>query len=624
MEKKFKAVVLIVDDKEANLLALENLLANKDRVILCASTGKEALKIALNKPIDLIILDVKMPEIDGFEVAQILQSNRKTKDIPIIFASAERTEHQFMMQGFEEGAIDYFFKPLDPEVVKAKVNVHLKVQLQKRELIEKNNALQKSALLINNSADIIGIIDATTLKIEEINLAFTTILGYSLEEAKGTTITFFLNNEDRAWFNDLHKQSKEYFSFDTRIYCKDRTIKWLQWKVVVKEKKWYINARDITEIRQVEQISNYLATVVKQSNDAIYIHDNEGKIISWNEGAEKIYGYSEREALKMKIWNIIPQYMQLELEKMVNKILKGKKIALLETKRITKHGKLVDVLFSATVIIDPTNDNKSIAITERDITEQKIADEQIKQLNKDLQNNINELISTNKELESFSYTVSHDLRAPLRALDGYSKIFEEDHMQLLNDEAKTLLKKIQYNAEKMGTLIDDLLAFSKLGRKEVQKRALNTHQIVEHILQEINHSMPYKAMIKIGNLPDCYADESLISQVWMNLISNALKYSKKKEMPEIEIGASDTGDGTTYYIKDNGAGFDMRYAHKLFGVFERLHKVSEFEGTGIGLAIVHRVITKHGGRIGAEGKVNEGAKFYFTLPKIISQEVCPI
>jgi PAS domain S-box-containing protein len=624
MEQKYKAVVLIVDDKEANLFALEHLLTNKDRIILLASNGNNALKIALNKSIDLIILDVKMPGIDGFEVAQILRSNKKTQEIPIIFASAERTEHRFMMKGFEEGGIDYFFKPLDPEIVKAKVNVQLKVQLQKRELIDKNSSLQKSELLINNSADIIGIIDASTFKIEEINLAFTTILGYTYEQTRGTAITFFLNNEDKAQFNDLVKQSKECFSFDTRIYCKDGSIKWLQWKVVVKQKKWYVNARDITEIREVERIRNYLATVVKQSNDAIYIHDNEGRIISWNEGAEKIYGYSESEALKMKIWNIIPDYMQMEIEGTVNKILKGKKIELLETKRITKHGTLVDVLFSAAIIKDYGNDNQSIAITERDITEQKIADGQIKQLNKDLQDNVTELIGANKELESFSYSVSHDLRAPLRALSGFSKMFEEDHLELLNDDAKRLLGEIKYNARIMGVLIDDLLAFSRLGRKEVKKQQINTHEIVEHILHETNHSVPHKAVFKINNLPMSYADQSLIHQVWMNLISNAIKYSGKKELPKIEIGATDSENETTYYVKDNGAGFDMKYADKLFGVFERLHGADEFEGTGIGLAIVHRIITKHGGEIHAEGKINEGATFYFTLPKMITNELLQV
>ena len=165
MKKSDKSVILIVDDKSANILVLENLLTGKDRMFLNATSGKDALKIALNKDVDLIILDVQMPEMDGFEVAQILKSNKRTKNIPIIFATAESKERKLMMKGYEEGAIDYFFKPLDPEIVRAKVTVLLKIQLQKRELVEKNLSLQKSTLLINNSADIIGIIDAATFKI---------------------------------------------------------------------------------------------------------------------------------------------------------------------------------------------------------------------------------------------------------------------------------------------------------------------------------------------------------------------------------------------------------------------------------------------------------------------------
>jgi len=614
MKNNYKPVILIVDDKQANLFALEQLLAGKERMILQATTGKEALKTALARSVDLIILDVQMPEMDGFEVAQILQSSKKTREIPIIFASAERTERRFMMQGFDEGAIDYFFKPMDPEVVKAKVNVHLKIQLQKRELIEKNASLQKSALLINNSADIIGIIDAGTFKIEEINTAFTAILGYSQAETRDTAITFFLGNEDRHLFAERARQDKDHHNFDTRIYCKDRSIKWLQWKVVVRDGKWFVNARDITEIKEVEQIRNYLATVVKQSNDAIYIHNNAGRIISWNQGAERIYGYTEAEALQMRIWNIIPSHMHAEIEEIVARILKGEKIDLLETRRITRNGRMVDVLFSAAVIVDAENARTSIAITERDITQQKIADEQIKQLNTELQNNVNELQYSNKELESFSYSVSHDLRAPLRALNAYSNILEEDHADILNDDARKLLDRIKFNSERMGLLIDALLAFSKLGRKEVMKAPVDMNAIVSQVVQELTDGAPHNTAITIHPLPNTAADRSLINQVWSNLVSNAIKYSGKKEKPQVEIGAR-PGDGeTTYYVKDNGAGFNMKYADKLFGVFQRLHSADEFEGTGIGLATVQKIINKHGGRIWADAVPDEGATFSFTLP----------
>ncbi len=614
MKQQYKPVILIVDDKQANLLALEQLLLNNERSILRASTGKEALKTALTKTIDLIILDVQMPEMDGFEVAQILQSNKKTREIPIIFASAERTEHHFMMQGFEEGAIDYFFKPLNPEVVKAKVNVHLKIQMQKRELIEKNASLQKSDLLINNSADIIGIIDVATFKIEEINTAFTSILGYSQAETRDTTITFFLGAEDRNLFAERARQDKEYHNFDTRIYCKDRSVKWLQWKVVVRDGKWFINARDITGIKEVEQIRTYLATVVKQSNDAIYIHNNEGRIISWNHGAELIYGYTEEEALQMRVWNIIPQHMHGEIEEIIARIIKGEKIDMLETRRITRNGRMVDVLFSAAVITDNDNENTSIAITERDITQQKIADEQIKQLNTELQNNVHELQYSNKELESFSYSISHDLRAPLRALNAYSNIMEEDHGDILNEDARKLLDRIKFNSERMGLLIDALLAFSKLGRKEVVKVPVDMNAMVQQVLQELADGCPHSAAIIVHPLPAANADRSLINQVWSNLISNAIKYSCKKESPQIEIGAIQGEGETTYYVKDNGAGFNMKYSDKLFGVFQRLHSNEEFEGTGIGLAIVQKIVNKHGGRIWADAVPDEGATFSFTLP----------
>ncbi len=614
MKKTDKAVILIVDDKPANLLAIESLLAAKDRLILTAAKGAEALKISLNKDIDLIVLDVQMPDMNGFEVAQILKSNKKTKDIPIIFATAESKEHGLMMKGYEEGAIDYLFKPLDPEIVKAKVAVLLKIQLQKKELIEKNHSLEKSALLINNSADIIGIIDASSFMIEEINNAFSTILGYSLAETKETALTFFLSNEDRVMVNRLSKQVKERLSFETRIYCKNRSIKWLQWNVMVKYGKWFVNARDITEIKQVEKIRNYLATVVKQSNDAVYIHDHEGKIISWNEGAEKIYGYMEREALKMKIWNIIPEYMQPATGEIMNKIIYGEKLQDVETKRITKHGKLIDVLFSAAVITDSGNEQKSVAITERDITQQKIAVEQIRQLNNELQNNVVQLEATNKELESFSYSISHDLRAPLRAINGFSKIIEEDYAQCFDDESKRLFQVIQQNSRKMGTLIDDLLAFSKLGKKPVQKSKINMTEMVEKLIYEIEQETPHKASITMHSLYTAEADYNLLSQVWINLISNAIKYSAKKDKPIIEIGSTQHKDEIIFYIKDNGAGFDMKHADKLFGVFQRLHNPGQFEGTGIGLAIVQRVINKHGGKVWAEAKMEEGATFYFTLP----------
>ena len=608
-----KSTILLVDDRTPNVLALEKLLERKDRVFLKASSGEEALKQALNKEIDLIILDVQMPAMDGFEVSQILKSNKRTKEIPIIFASAEKKEHKFMMKGFEEGAVDYLFKPLDPEITKAKVSVLLQLQLQKKELVEKNTSLERAALLINNSADIIGIIDADTLKFEEVNQAFSYIMGYTLAEIKGTSLEFFLSDQDRALVREIKSKSgdKERLSFETCVYCKDRSIKWLQWNVVIRNGKWFVNSRDITLIKQVEKIRNYLATIVKQSNDAIYIHDAQGKIIAWNIGAEDIYSYTESEALKMKIWSIIPEYLHEETQQMINHVLNKRGVQSLGAKRITKHAKVIDVLFSASLIVDPENNEMSVAITERDITQQKIADEQIAQLNADLKSNISQLEYTNKELESFSYSVSHDLRSPLRAISGYAQMLVEDYGEKVDEEGKKLITTVQKNVRKMAALIDDLLEFSKLGKKELNKTDVDMPEMVNTIIAEMKNS---SAQFTIYPLLHAHADSGLVNQVWVNLISNAIKYSGKKERPCIEIGSSKKNDELIFYVKDNGAGFDMEFTDRLFGVFQRLHKADQFEGTGIGLAIVKRVISRHGGRVWAEGKVNEGATFYFSLP----------
>jgi len=376
--------LLLIDDKESNLFALEQLLDKPDRVLLKATNGKDGLKIALNQEIDLILLDVQMPEMNGFEVAQVLKSNKRTRDIPIIFASAEMKERQSIIQGFEEGAVDYLSKPLDPELTKAKVAVLLKIQLQKRELMEKNNALME-------------------------------------------------------------------------------------------------------------------------------------------------------------------------------------------------------------------------------------ADQQIKQLNENLKKNVDQLELTNKELESFTYSVSHDLRAPIRAMVGHASILAEEMING-NAEAQKALERIQYNSVRMNLMIDQLLKFSKLGRQDVNKSEIDMTALVQNVLADI-HNQPHKAKIVVNKIISAHADAQLLTHVWTNLISNAIKYSSKKEGAAVEIGSLPTGEEVIYYVKDNGVGFNMQYAEKLFGVFQRLHKASEFEGTGVGLAIVYRIILRHGGKVWAEAKVNEGATFFFSLPK---------
>tara|TARA_R110000744_G_scaffold201279_1_gene320461 strand:- start:7708 stop:8925 length:1218 start_codon:yes stop_codon:yes gene_type:complete len=236
--------------------------------------------------------------------------------------------------------------------------------------------------------------------------------------------------------------------------------------------------------------------------------------------------------------------------------------------------------------------------------------------NKELKISEDQVKEANQELEAFSYSVSHDLRAPLRAIDGYTKMLKANFETQLDPEANRLMNNIVSNAKKMGQLIDDLLTFSRIGRRELVKVNIPMVTIVNDICTELgNEQGDRKIVFHINTLLPALADNMAIKQVWLNLVSNAVKYTRIKDTAIIEISSEENGDEITYFIKDNGAGFDMRYAGKLFGVFQRLHSDDEFEGNGVGLALVHRIISKHGGRVWAEAKVNEGATFFFTLNK---------
>lgn len=335
-----------------------------------------------------------------------------------------------------------------------------------------------------------------------------------------------------------------------------------------------------------------------------------------NKAAVNHYGYSKQEFLGMNAVQIRPDEEKERFLKLSRPIDDAPRTTGV-WKHLKKDGTVIHSEVSVCYI--QFEDRKARLVLANDVTERLMAEQRILELNAGLEEKVKErtteLERVNAELESFSYTVTHDLKAPLRALTGLSKIVLQENEAKLDKDSAGLLREIMKIAGQMDKLIYQILQFSKLGTSSLERKAVEMPGLVNAVIDELKAGNSLtKAEFKIGELHDTQGDAVLLKQVWQNLCSNAVKYSSKKDKPVIEVGMLNTAGGKAYYVRDNGAGFDMQYADKLFQVFSRLHTNSEFEGSGVGLATVHRIIAKHGGNIWAEAKVGEGATFYFTLP----------
>ena len=466
-------------------------------------------------------------------------------------------------------------------------------------------------------------------RVFRVNPALCQLLGYRAVELEGLSFEAITYPEDipasREGLRSLLAGERSSWAIEKRYVARDGRIIWTHAVVALQRDRdgrplhFLTHVLDVTERQRAEEARSLLAAVVESSDDAVIAKRLDGTILSWNPGAERLYGYTAEEAVGRNISILAPPEGIDEVRSILARVARGEAVTHYETVRVRKDGTRAVVSLAVSPIMNSAGGILGASTIARDITERKHAEEALREARDLLEARVAdrtaELKAANAELEAFSYSVSHDLRAPLRSIDGFSRIVEEEYGGRLDDEGRRLLRVVRDNTHRMAQLIDDLLAFSRSARHPLQPARVDMGALVRSVYEEVvSPEARAGRELTVGALPDAVGDVAMLRQVWVNLLANAVKFTGPAAQAAIAVSGRRDGDEVVYAVSDNGVGFDMTYAGKLFGVFQRLHPASQFEGTGVGLALVQRIVHRHGGRVWADGAVGKGATFSFALP----------
>ncbi len=630
--------VLLIEDNPADALLVQGMLADARIAqfdVECVNRLASGVQRLAQGGIDVVLLDLTLPDSHGLDTFR--EAHTQAPTVPIIVLTGFEDE-TLALQSIQQGAQDY--------LVKSHIDVHI-LDRSLRYAIERKraeDALQESELqcqaMFNQTFGYMGLVQCDGTLID-VNQAPLDISGLKREEVIGRPFW-----ETPWWKNSPEEQAKtkagvaeaaqgrlyrdetNYLAADGTKRVADRSFKPFR-DEAGRVMSIIVEGRDITDRKRAEEALRdseaKFRGLLESAPDAIVTINRDGRIVLTNAQTETVFGYTREELIGQTIEILLPERFR---ESHVRQ--RTDYFSCPATKRMGERAGL-DLVgrrqdgaeFPAQVSLSPTQTAEGVLVTAviRDITQRKQAEKQIRRLNADLEQRVKdrteELIAANQELEAFSYSVSHDLRAPLRIIDGFSLALLDDCGDQLNDQGKHFLQRVRAAAQHMGRLINATLAFSRKTRGEIHHTRIDLTTLARNSVAELRDLEPDRpADVCIQDEVIGSGDAELLRVVLQNLFGNAWKFTANCKPASIEFAATKQEQETVYCVRDNGVGFDMTYADRLFGPFQRLHGHGEFEGTGIGLATVERIIRRHGGRVWAESKVGQGAAFYFTLGRV--------